>query len=121
SRVSTSVLAAHRDEASGAIIASLSIPWGSSTGDDDLGGYHLVWPRDLVETAGGLAAAGLPLPARALLSSLPAAPAGGLVPAGLPLPGRVVLSCPAAVQEGDGPWPQNMWLDGTAYWGGVQL
>ncbi|MEJ1268228.1 glycoside hydrolase family 15 protein [Pantoea ananatis] len=25
---------------------------GFSKGDDDLGGYHLVWPRDLVETAG---------------------------------------------------------------------
>ena len=40
----------HRDDASGAIIASLSIPWGFRKGDDDLGGYHLVWPRDLVET-----------------------------------------------------------------------
>ena len=57
-RVSTSVLATHRDEASGAIIASLSIPWGFSKGDDDLGGYHLIWPRDLVETAGGLLACG---------------------------------------------------------------
>jgi glucoamylase len=37
------------------------------------------------------------------------------------LPARVVLSYLAAVQEGDGRWPQNMWLDGTAYWGGVQL
>ena len=41
-----------------AIIASLSIPWGFSKGDDDLGGYHLVWPRDLVETAGGFLAVG---------------------------------------------------------------
>ena len=24
--------------------------------DEDLGGYHLVWPRDLVETAGGFLA-----------------------------------------------------------------
>jgi glucoamylase len=35
----------------GGIIASLSIPWGAAKGDDDLGGYHLVWPRDLVEAA----------------------------------------------------------------------
>ena len=41
-----------------ASIASLSIPGASAKGDDDLGGYHLVWPRDLVETAGGLLAAG---------------------------------------------------------------
>jgi len=28
----------------GGVIASLSIPWGFSKGDDDLGGYHLIWP-----------------------------------------------------------------------------
>ena len=42
----------------GGVIASLSIPWGFDKGDDDLGGYHLVWPRDLVETAGGFLAVG---------------------------------------------------------------
>jgi hypothetical protein len=42
----------------GAVVASLSIPWGFSKGDGDLGGYHLVWPRDLVETAGGFLAIG---------------------------------------------------------------
>jgi len=42
----------------GGIIASLSIPWGFNKGDEDLGGYHLIWPRDLVESAGGLLAAG---------------------------------------------------------------
>src|SRR4026207_1625817 len=48
----------------GAAVASLSIPWGFSKGDDDLGGYHLVWPRDLVETAGGFLAVGARHPAR---------------------------------------------------------
>ena len=81
----------------GAIIASLSIPWGFSKGDDDLGGYHLVWPRDLVETAGGLLAAGLHEEARAVLDYL------------------------QSVQERDGSWPQNMWLDGSNYWSGIQL
>ena len=42
----------------GGVIASLSIPWGFNKGDEDLGGYHLVWPRDLVETAFGFLAAG---------------------------------------------------------------
>ena len=69
-RVSTVVLATHRDAESGAIIASLSIPWGSSKGDDDLGGYHLVWPRDLVQIAGGLLAAGAADQARAVLEYL---------------------------------------------------
>ncbi len=42
----------------GGIIASLSIAWGSSMPEDDLGGYHLPWPRDLVEIAGGFVAIG---------------------------------------------------------------
>ncbi|MGH6670926.1 MAG: glucan 1,4-alpha-glucosidase [Xanthobacteraceae bacterium] len=96
-RTSTAVLATHRDAVSGAIIASLSIPWGSSKGDDDLGGYHLVWPRDLVQIAGGLLAAGSPADAKAVLEYL------------------------VAVQESDGHWLQNSWLDGRPYWRGVQM
>ncbi|SDT32007.1 glucan 1,4-alpha-glucosidase [Bradyrhizobium canariense] len=96
-RVSTAVLSTHRDEASGAIIASLSIPWGFSKSDDDLGGYHLVWPRDLVETAGGLLAAGGVASAKSVLDYL------------------------VAIQEADGHWSQNSWLDGRPYWGGIQI
>jgi glucoamylase len=96
-RISTAVLASHRDDASGAIIASLSIPWGFRKGDDDLGGYHLVWPRDLVETAGGFLAAGAATAAKSVLDYL------------------------MAVQESDGHWAQNSWLDGRPYWHGVQM
>jgi glucoamylase len=96
-RVSTAVLSTHRDEASGAIIASLSIPWGYDKSDDDLGGYHLVWPRDLVETAGGLLAAGGTASAKSVLDYL------------------------VAVQEADGHWSQNSWLDGRPYWSGIQI
>ena len=42
----------------GAFIASLSIPWGEAKGDEDTGGYHLVWTRDMVNSATGLLAAG---------------------------------------------------------------
>jgi glucoamylase len=96
-RISTAVLASHRDDASGAIIASLSIPWGFRKGDDDLGGYHLVWPRDLVETAGGFLAAGATGAAKSVLDYL------------------------MAVHEADGHWVQNSWLDGRPYWQGVQM
>ncbi|MBB3591026.1 glucoamylase [Rhizobium sp. BK529] len=96
-RVSTSVLATHRDDASGAIIASLSIPWGFNKSDDDLGGYHLVWTRDLVETAGGLLAAGAAADARSVLDYL------------------------TVIQEADGHWVQNAWLDGRPYWYGIQM
>jgi glucoamylase len=97
-RVSTAVLKTHESKRlPGGMIASLSIPWGSATGDDDLGGYHLVWPRDLVESAGGMLAAGDVASARETL---------------------FYLTC---TQESDGHWPQNMWMDGTAYWAGVQM
>ena len=97
-RISTAVMRAHDSpDFPGGLIASLSIPWGASKGDDDLGGYHLVWPRDLVNTAGGLLAVG----AHALAVR--------------------VLEYLRATQEMDGRWPQNTWLDGTQYWGGVQM
>jgi glucoamylase len=97
-RVSTAVLKTHQGKRfDGAMIASLSIPWGVSKGDDDLGGYHLVWPRDLVEAAGALLAAGDADGARQALVYL------------------------MTTQEPDGHWPQNMWADGTPYWNGIQL
>ena len=97
-RTSTAVLRTHEDKRFyGGNIASLSIPWGASKGDNDLGGYHLVWPRDLVETAGGYLAAGAHAEAKRILTYL------------------------RTTQEADGHWPQNMWLDGTPYWGGIQM
>ena len=97
-RMSAAVLAIHEDKsASGAVIASLSIPWGDSKGDHELGGYHLVWPRDLVNSAGALVALGHSVLARRTL--------------------RYLLS----TQEADGSWAQNLWLDGTPYWNGVQM
>ncbi|HTB34247.1 MAG TPA: glucan 1,4-alpha-glucosidase, partial [bacterium] len=97
-KASATVLRSHESSHfPGGVIASLSIPWGFSKGDGDLGGYHLVWPRDLVESAGGLLAIG----------------AIGDV--------KRVLSFLAVTQEADGHWPQNMWLDGTPYWSGVQM
>jgi glucoamylase len=43
----------------------MSIPWGEAKGDEDTGGYHLVWPRDMVNSATGLLAAGQSETARA--------------------------------------------------------
>jgi len=46
-RLSRCVLLAHEDKVfQGAMVASMSIPWGETKGDQDLGGYHLVWTRD---------------------------------------------------------------------------
>jgi glucoamylase len=97
-RISVAVIACHEAiHISGGLIASLSIPWGFAKGDDDLGGYHLAWPRDLAEAAGALVAAG----------------AEGAF--------RRVLDYLQVTQEADGHWPQNMWLDGIPYWNGIQL
>jgi glucoamylase len=97
-RCSTVVLRASESKTSpGGIIASLSIPWGFAKGDDDLGGYHLVWPRDLVETAGALLAAGDNDSALRVLRYL------------------------ESTQLPDGHWPQNMWLKGLPYWSGIQM
>jgi len=97
-RISTAVLRTHEAKRfPGGIIASLSIPWGFNKGDDDLGGYHLAWPRDLAETAGGLLAAGALKDVRRVLHYL------------------------QVTQETEGHWPQNMWLDGTPFWSGIQM
>lgn len=56
---SQELLLAHEDKSyPGAIIASMSIPWGEAKGDEDLGGYHLVWTREMVNSATGLLAGG---------------------------------------------------------------
>lgn len=97
-RISTAVLRAHESPIyPGGLIAGLSIPWGATKGDDDLGGYHVVWPRDLVQTAGAFLACGANAETLRGLRYL------------------------RAVQQPDGRWPQNCWLDGTPYWGGLQL
>ncbi len=97
-RVGTAVMRCHESPLfPGGSIASLSIPWGASKGDDDLGGYHLVWPRDLAETAGAMLACGALADARRALDYL-----------------RII-------QEHDGHWPQNTWLDGSTYWHGLQM
>lgn len=47
------VLKVHGDRTyCGATVASLAIPWGEDS--QSRGGYHLVWCRDLVETAGAM-------------------------------------------------------------------
>jgi glucoamylase len=90
------VLRAHQDKTyPGAMVASLSVPWGDT--GDERGGYHLVWPRDLVETAGALLALGAEQEPRDTLQYL------------------------IATQIADGHWNQNQWLDGASYWQGVQL
>ena len=95
-KLSAQVLKTHYDKTfCGAMVASLSIPWGNQ--GEERGGYHLVWPRDLAESAQALLALGGEAEARAVLGYL------------------------MATQNPDGHWHQNQWLGGRAYWTGIQL
>ncbi len=93
---SAAVLACHEDRSyPGAMVASLSIPWGN--GRSDLGGYHLVWSRDCVESALARLAVGDREAAERTL----------------------VWLC--AAQQADGHWTQNAYPDGRPFWTGIQL
>ncbi|OGP16110.1 MAG: hypothetical protein A2V21_311325 [Deltaproteobacteria bacterium GWC2_55_46] len=92
------VLKTHEDKTSpGALVASLSIPWGEVKGDEEALGYHLVWPRDLCKSAFAFLAMGDGATALSILRYL----------------GRT--------QAEAGNWPQNMYTNGEARWPYVQL
>jgi glucoamylase len=95
------VLKAHEDKTSrGAMIASLSIPWGggSSANEPNVGGYHLIWSRDLYQVATAFYALGDKASAERALDYL----------------FRVQ-------QKPDGSFPQNSWLDGRPFWNSLQM
>jgi glucoamylase len=95
-RRSATVIKSHEDRTfPGAFVASLSVPWGEAS--TSRGGYHLVWARDLVETAGALLALGCVLDAQRILIYL------------------------IATQQANGHWLQNQWLGGKPFWQGIQL
>jgi glucoamylase len=95
-RISSMVLRTHQDKTYlGAMVASLSVPWGNT--HEEREGYHLVWPRDLVESAGALLSSGAVREARDTLRYL------------------------IATQLEDGHWNQNQYLSGLGYWQGIQL
>ncbi len=94
---SHNVLLAHEDKgSSGALVASLSIPWGYANPDAD-SGYHLVWPRDMCQSATALLATG---------------------EMDLPLRGLMFL---ATNQSASGSFHQNFFINGQPYWDGTQL
>jgi glucoamylase len=95
-RMSAMVLKVHEDKTfPGALIASLSVPWGEASGS--MGGYHLVWSRDLAESAGAFLAMKETETVRRILAYL------------------------MATQQEDGHWLQNQWLGGKPFWQGIQL
>ena len=94
--LSAVILKVHEDrDYPGALVASLSVPWGSST--NTLGGYHLVWPRDAALAAFAFVAIGRTEDARRILSHQ------------------------IATQAPDGHWAQNCYPSGAPYWTGLLL
>jgi glucoamylase len=100
-RLAAMTLKAHEDKTfRGAMIASMSIPWGFAVNADapGVGGYHLVWARDLYEIATAMLIAG----------DRPAAD-------------RALDYLFNVQQKPDGSFPQNSWLDGKPYWTALQM
>lgn len=94
--LSAVVLKIHEDRTyNGAIVASLSVPWGQSR--NDVGGYHLVWTRDAVQAALALVTIGKSDDAQRVLAYL------------------------IGTQADDGSWGQNSFPSGRGYWTGNQL
>jgi len=94
------LLKAHEDKVyPGAMIASLTVPWGddADASEKGVGGYHLVWSRDLYHVATAFLALGDRAAAERALDYL----------------FRVQ-------QKPDGSLPQNTWLDGRPYWPSLQ-
>ena len=95
------VLKAHEDKTyRGAMIASLSIPWGggANANEPNVGGYHLVWSRDLYHVATAFHAMGDKAAADRALNYLF-----------------------TVQQKRDGSFPQNSWLDGRPFWTSLQM
>lgn len=100
-QIAAMVMKAHEDKTyRGAGAASLTIPWGEETDADQpsVGGYHLVWARDLYEVATAFYAMGDKEAADRALSYLF-----------------------NVQQKPDGSFPQNSWLDGRPFWGSLQM
>jgi glucoamylase len=119
-RVSLWTAKSHEDKTyPGAVIASLTIPWGEHEIEPALApptrgktGYHAVWPRDLSQTALALLHAGDTETSVAIAKNLQ----------------RVQFGADAGAFEFGwrrwpkmGSWTQNMWVDGTPHWTGLQI
>ncbi len=95
------VLKAHEDKTfRGANVASLSAPWitGTAANEPYVGGYHLVWARDLYQVATAYLA----------LNDKPAAE-------------RALNYLFSVQQRPDGSFPQISWIDGRSIGDAVQM
>lgn len=109
-------LKCHEDKLNpGAFIASLSVPWGESQKESpgtEIGGYHLIWPRDLFNVSVALLNSGdyqSALSALRFLKKVQYKKGSGT----WNLNPRIIPK--------EGAWPQNTWVTGRTYWEGFQI
>jgi glucoamylase len=106
-----------QDKSNGAMIAAMATPWGETQGDENTGGYHLVWARDLFKFANALLTAGdLPTARRAVeyLFRVQQQKSDCGVSE------NDAAGCPQGFSR-VGRFPQNTRVDGEPYWTSTQL
>jgi len=96
-----------QDKTNGAMVAGLGVPWGPSNGDQDSGGYHLVWARDLFKFASALIAAGDTNSANMAVNFL--------------FNTQMQTTSGSNPYSTPGRFPQNTFDSGQPYWQGTQL
>lgn len=110
-------LKAIQDKSNGAMIAAMATPWGEAQSDENTGGYHLVWARDLFKFANALLTAGDVDSARRAVSYLFEVQ-------------QQKNDCGASENDAAGcaggysrvgRFPQNSRIDGTPYWTSTQM
>lgn len=131
-RASVAMIKSMEDKSSGSsdvpggFVASPSVPWGQHRVDtvsrsiedqppnrkDEVGGYHLVWPRDLYQMATTFLAIGDPKSAQASLEYFKKIQFG-------PKDGNWEFGWRRTPK--DGSFPQNTWIDGRSYWTSLQM
>jgi glucoamylase len=97
--LSAMTLKCMQDKSTGAMIAGIGTPWGANEGDNDPGGYHLVWSRDMYKFASALITAGDAASATSAVNWLFNTDMN-------PLSGR---------------FPQNSYVTGTPNWNATQM
>ncbi len=95
--VATMALKAAQDPSTGAIVAGIGTPWGDTNGPSDFG-YHMVWARDLYNSASAMILDGDLAGADAALWFLF-----------------------NHQQQSDGHFPQNSFVNGVPGWTGIEM
>ncbi|HZZ60945.1 MAG TPA: glycoside hydrolase family 15 protein, partial [Roseiarcus sp.] len=97
--LSAMTLKTMQDKTNGAMVAGIGTPWGFAEGDNDPGGYHLVWPRDMYKFANALITAG---------DAASAASAANWL-------------FNVDMDQTTGRFPQNAFVNGTPNWNATQM